>query len=151
MDFKEHELSEIKWKTSNIWWYVEILQTMFNWNIYDCLSWTIDIYYTNTDPVDRYILVFDGEQIADCKVIADHSKKTFFVSSIAVISNLQKNWIASKLYNEIIIPKMKKKYPKYWFVPSWLQTDLWKKLRKTQSDFTQSPAVPDTRSEETEK
>lgn len=144
MDFKKHPFSEIKWKVQELWWYADVLKKKFEWDIVVCLEGEVDIYHTDTDPIDRYVLVFGGQQIADCKVVIDHFNKNYFVSSIAILPNLQKNWIASKLYKDIIIPNMKNKYPEYPFVPAPEQTDAWKRLRKSQDGISQSLVVLDT-------
>ncbi len=90
MDFREHEFVEIKNKVSSIHWYADILKLKYQWDVEKCLHDEIDLYFSDTWDVKRFVIVHNGEQIGDCKIVVDQVNKNYFVSSIAIVQNLQK-------------------------------------------------------------
>jgi len=144
MDFTEHNLPQIKNKVSSICSYADILKLKYIWDIEQCLNDTIDLYFSDMWDIKRFIIAHNGQQIGDCKIVVDQKQKNYFVSSIAIVENLQKNWITSSLYKKIIIPKMEILHPGFEFVAAPKQTNLWKKLRKSDNTgITQSPSSLD--------
>jgi len=128
MDFEIQPLKEIQWKVSALHGYAEVLQKKFTKDIETCLNNIISVFESQSGDIYRFILTNQWEHIWDCKVIIDNTQKIFYVSSIAIVPNLQKKWISKKFYTTVIIPKFSTLYPWYIFAPWIEQTDLWKKL-----------------------
>ncbi len=129
MRFSVHPFHEIKWACVSLWSYKELMQQTFTGDIQQCLTWTIDVFeLVESAHVVKFILVNQGQQIGECKIVIDEDKKIYFVSSIVIVPNLQKNWIGKHIYRDVIIPKFTHTHPWYTFVPWPEQTVLGKKL-----------------------
>lgn len=107
MDFREHELVHIKNKVSSLYSYADILKLKYQGDVEKCLQDTIDLYFSDMWDVKRFIIVHNGQQIGDCKIVVNKDNNNYFVSSIAIVENLQKNWIASSLYKKWSYQKWK--------------------------------------------
>ncbi len=128
MKFNQYKFVDIKNKIWNISSYQKLLETEYVWDVFECIHDEIDVYCSDMWNIKRYVIVYSGQQIWDCKVIVDDKQKKYYVSSIAIVPNLQGKWIGSSFYNKVIIPRMQLLYPEYVFVPGPWQTDLWEIL-----------------------
>jgi hypothetical protein len=129
MNFESKTMAQIKGQVSELYGYENIAKQQFWWDITRCLNETISVFKLQSWDIYRFILTNQWQQLWDCKVIVDHSKKVYYVSSIAIVPNLQKKWIWGGFYDQYLIPEFSHLHPWYVFVAWPEQTALGKKLR----------------------